>query len=59
VIFLRFWEDLTMAQIGDMMGISESRVSQIVKKALLQLYATIGSDVLSERLVAAWERLAA
>ena len=37
VLVLYYEENLTLAEIGDVLGVSESRVSQIHTKAVLQL----------------------
>lgn len=37
VVWLRYYEDLTQREIGGMLGISESRVSQLLKRAIARL----------------------
>ncbi|MEY4656642.1 MAG: hypothetical protein RL073_869, partial [Actinomycetota bacterium] len=37
VLVLYYEENLTLAEIGDVLGVTESRVSQIHTKAVLQL----------------------
>ena len=39
VVTLYFYEGLTLAEIGDVLGVTESRVSQIYAKSVLQLRA--------------------
>ncbi len=43
VLSLYYYENLTMADIGRVLGVTESRVCQIHTKAVLQLRARIGS----------------
>jgi RNA polymerase sigma factor for flagellar operon FliA len=42
VVLLYYFEGLTLAQIGDVLGVSESRVCQIHTKAMLQLRSRLG-----------------
>ncbi len=51
VIMLYYYEELTMAEIGLVLNLSESRVSQIHKEILMRLRHRFGS-VLTEELVA-------
>lgn len=51
VLVLYYYEDLTMAEIGLVLNLSESRVSQIHKEILARLRQRFGSS-LSEELVA-------
>lgn len=44
ILGLRYHQDLTMLQIGEVLGISESRTSQLHTKAALQLKALLASD---------------
>lgn len=44
VVFLYYTNDLTMKQIGDMMGVNESRVSQIHKTALKKMAVALQSE---------------
>ena len=37
VLTLYYFENLTLAQIGEVLGVTESRVSQIHTKSVLQL----------------------
>lgn len=43
VMFLYYTNDLTMREIGDMLGVNESRVSQIHKTALRKMAVVLGS----------------
>ncbi len=43
VVVLYYTKELTMREIGDMMGINESRVSQIHKSALEKMAAALGA----------------
>ena len=51
VLILYYFEGMTMAEIGAVLDLSESRVSQIHKEILLRLRQRFGST-LSEELVA-------
>src|SRR5690606_29793803 len=42
VVALYYYEELTLREIGEVLGVSESRVSQIHTKALLRLRAKLG-----------------
>ncbi|GHV43445.1 RNA polymerase sigma factor [Clostridia bacterium] len=44
VVTLYYYEDLTLKEISVIMGVSESRVSQIHSKALLKLRAKLGKN---------------
>ncbi|ADB48796.1 FliA/WhiG family RNA polymerase sigma factor [Conexibacter woesei] len=44
VLGLRYHHDLTLLQIGEVLGISESRTSQLHTKAALQLKAVLATD---------------
>ncbi|HVL79966.1 MAG TPA: RNA polymerase sigma factor WhiG [Actinomycetota bacterium] len=46
VIALYYFEGMTLAQIGQTLGVTESRVSQIHSKAVLSLRNRLGGDVL-------------
>ena len=41
VLVLYYEENLTLGEIGDVLGVSESRVSQIHTKAVLQMRARL------------------
>lgn len=41
ILALYFWEDLTLANIGEILGITESRVCQVRSKALIVLEAKL------------------
>jgi RNA polymerase sigma factor FliA len=43
VVFLYYTNDMTMREIGDLMGVNESRVSQIHKTALKKMATVLGS----------------
>ena len=51
VVILYYFENLTMAEIGSVLNLSESRVSQIHKEILQRLRQRFGNN-LSEELVA-------
>jgi RNA polymerase sigma factor for flagellar operon FliA len=44
VVFLYYTNDLTMKEIGDMMGVNESRVSQIHKTALKKMAVALEAE---------------
>jgi RNA polymerase sigma factor for flagellar operon FliA len=44
VVFLYYTNDLTMKQIGDVLGVNESRVSQIHKTALQKMAGVLESE---------------
>lgn len=52
VLTLYYFEELTMAEIGLVLNLSESRVSQIHKDILQRLRQRFGSTLISEELVA-------
>jgi len=41
VVFLYYTNDLTMKQIGDVLGVNESRVSQIHRAALERMHDSL------------------
>ena len=43
VLILYYEDGLTLAEIGDALGVTESRISQIHTKAVLQLRARLAS----------------
>jgi RNA polymerase sigma factor for flagellar operon FliA len=43
-VFLYYTNDLTMKQIGDVLGVNESRVSQIHKTALKRMAGVLESE---------------
>jgi len=43
VITLYYYEELTLREIGDVLGVTESRVSQLHTKAILRLKARLAS----------------
>jgi len=45
VITLYYYEDLTLREIGDVLGVTESRVSQLHTKAILRLRARLSGAV--------------
>lgn len=47
VVTLYFYEDLTLREIGQALGLTEGRISQILKKTLGKLRGFIGDDYLS------------
>jgi RNA polymerase sigma factor FliA len=42
VLTLYYYEGLTLAEIGEVLGVTESRVSQLHTKAILRLKARLG-----------------
>lgn len=44
VVFLYYTNDMTMKQIGDMLGVNESRISQIHKTALKKMAVALESE---------------
>jgi RNA polymerase sigma factor for flagellar operon FliA len=49
VITLYYYEDLTLREIGEVLGVTESRVSQLHTKAILRLKARLSSSVTPTR----------
>jgi RNA polymerase sigma factor for flagellar operon FliA len=45
VVTLYYYEHLTLAEIGRVLGVTESRVSQLHTKAVLQLRARLATDI--------------
>jgi RNA polymerase sigma factor for flagellar operon FliA len=45
VITLYYYEDLTLREIGEVLGVTESRVSQLHTKAVLRLKARLGGSL--------------
>jgi RNA polymerase sigma factor for flagellar operon FliA len=45
VLSLYYWEELTMKEVGAVLGLTESRVCQLHNQALLRLKAKIGKEV--------------
>ena len=43
VITLYYYEELTLREIGDVLGVTESRVSQLHTKAILRMKARLAS----------------
>ena len=52
VVALYYYENLTLREIGEVMGVTESRVSQLHTKAVLRLKSGLQPDVLEG---ASWE----
>ena len=48
VIALYYYENLTLREIGEVLGVTESRVSQLHTKAVLRLKSRLQTDVLEE-----------
>jgi RNA polymerase sigma factor for flagellar operon FliA len=44
VVFLYYTNDMTMKEIGDLMGVNESRISQIHKTALKKMAVALQSE---------------
>jgi RNA polymerase sigma factor for flagellar operon FliA len=47
VVFLYYSNDMTMKEIGEVMGVNESRVSQIHKTALKKMAVLLESEGIS------------
>jgi len=45
VIILYYYEELTLREIGEILGLSESRVSQIHSKAIFHLRAKLKQQI--------------
>jgi RNA polymerase sigma factor for flagellar operon FliA len=45
VVTLYYYEELTLREIGEVLGVTESRVSQLHTKAILRLKARLSSSV--------------
>ena len=50
VVALYYYENLTLREIGEVLGVTESRVSQLHTKAVLRLKSRLQGDSLSEAL---------
>jgi RNA polymerase sigma factor FliA len=50
VIALYYYENLTLREIGEVLGVTESRVSQLHTKAVLRLKSKFQGDALTESL---------
>ena len=50
VVTLYYYEELTLREIGEVLGVTESRVSQLHTKAVLRLKARLGSAMATESL---------
>jgi RNA polymerase sigma factor for flagellar operon FliA len=48
VVALYYYENLTLREIGEVLGVTESRVSQLHTKAVLRLKSGLQSDVLEQ-----------
>jgi RNA polymerase sigma factor for flagellar operon FliA len=48
VVALYYYEGLTLREIGEVLGVTESRVSQLHTKAVLRLKSRLGADPPSE-----------
>ena len=55
VVALYYYENLTLREIGEVLGVTESRVSQLHTKAVLRLKSRLQGDSLTEAL---WRPLA-
>ena len=49
VVTLYYYEELTLREIGEVLGVTESRVSQLHTKAILRLKARLGGAVARRR----------
>lgn len=47
VIVLYYWEQLTLAEIGDLMGVTESRICQMHRRALAAMSASLHHQLVS------------
>jgi RNA polymerase sigma factor for flagellar operon FliA len=45
VVTLYYYEELTLREIGEVLGVTESRVSQLHTKAILRLKARLGGSM--------------
>jgi RNA polymerase sigma factor for flagellar operon FliA len=50
VVALYYYENLTLREIGEVLGVTESRVSQLHTKAVLRLKSRLQGDPLTEAL---------
>ena len=50
VVALYYYENLTLREIGEVLGVTESRVSQLHTKAVLRLKSRLQGDSLTEAL---------
>jgi RNA polymerase sigma factor FliA len=48
VVALYYYENLTLREIGEALGVAESRVSQLHTKAILRLRSRLGDEALGE-----------
>ena len=48
VITLYYYEDLTLREIGEVLGVTESRISQLHTKAVLRLKSRLPGDNLRD-----------
>jgi RNA polymerase sigma factor FliA len=48
VITLYYYEELTLREIGEVLGVTESRVSQLHTKAVLRLKSRLQGDPLGD-----------
>jgi RNA polymerase sigma factor FliA len=48
VVALYYYENLTLREIGEVLGVTESRVSQLHTKAILRLKSRLGDEALDE-----------
>jgi len=48
VVTLYYYEELTLREIGEVLGVTESRVSQLHTKAVLRLKSRLQGDPISE-----------
>ena len=48
VVALYYYENLTLREIGEVLGVTESRVSQLHTKAILRLKSRLGDEALGE-----------
>jgi RNA polymerase sigma factor for flagellar operon FliA len=44
VIALYYYENLTLREIGEVLGVTESRISQLHTKAVLRLRSRLGEE---------------
>jgi RNA polymerase sigma factor for flagellar operon FliA len=48
VVTLYYYEELTLREIGEVLGVTESRVSQLHTKAILRLKARLSSSMVRQ-----------
>ena len=59
VVTLYYYEELTLREIGEVLGVTESRVSQLHTKAILRLKARLAGSAARARSLETYRRLGA